>query len=73
MKVSNGTDMVTPEEFAGVWVEAERKLIEKVVTNQSNLDSLNVGRPDAGKTTADRRQDQAGRQRQSGQKADAGV
>lgn len=41
-RITNGTQFVTPNEFAEVWVAAEQKLLEKIPAHQANLDKVEV-------------------------------
>ena len=43
LKKLQGTGAVlTPSTFADVWIEAERKMLDKINKSQANLDRINV-------------------------------
>jgi hypothetical protein len=38
--------VLTPTSFADVWLEAERKMLDKIAVSQANLDKVNVDQVD---------------------------
>jgi hypothetical protein len=45
-KLQASNAVLTPSSFADVWLEAERKVLDKIATSQSNLEKIQVANND---------------------------
>lgn len=41
-KLQTSGKVLTPSTFADVWIEAEKKMLDKIAVSQSNIDKIKV-------------------------------